>query len=143
MDAISGLFDNYYTQNSQSSRKTDELESRLKNQDLSEATDEELMSACKEFEAYFVEQVMQQMKKTIPKSEEEEDNKYLDYFGDMMLQEYSSVIAERGDLGIAQELYESMKNNIVGLNIKQAEVTEEATVKAQETAGAVQKTETL
>ena len=129
MDAISGLFDNYYTQHSQSSTKTSELENRLKNQDLSEKTDEELMSACKEFEAYFIEQVMQQ------------DNKYLDYFGDMMLQECASIITERGDLGIAQELYESMKNNISALNIKQAEITEEATVKAQENAGAAQKAE--
>lgn len=143
MDAISGLFDNYYTQHSQSSMKTSELENKLKNQDLSETTDEELMSACKEFEAYFIEQVLQQMKETIPKSEEEEDNKYLDYFGDMMLQEYSSIITERGDLGIAQELYESMKNNTNALNIKQAEVTEEAAVKAQEVAATAQKTEML
>lgn len=141
MDAISGLFDNYYTQHSQSSTKTSELENRLKNQDLSEKTDEELMSACKEFEAYFIEQVMQQVKETIPKSEDEEDNKYLDYFGDMMLQECASIITERGDLGIAQELYESMKNNISALNIKQAEITEEATVKAQENAGAAQRAE--
>lgn len=141
MDAVSGLFDNYYTQYSQSSTKTSELENKLKNQNISEQTDEELMDACKEFEAYFIEQVMQQVKETIPKSEDEEDNKYLDYFGDMMLQECASIITEDGSLGIAQELYESMKNNINALNIRQAEVTEEATVKAQETAGAAQKTE--
>lgn len=138
MDAIGELYNNYYTQHSQSSIKTSELEDKLKNSDLSEKTDEELLSACKEFEAYFIEQVMQQIKETIPKSEEE-DNKYLDYFGDMMIQEYASVITERGDLGIAQQLYESMKNNVNALNIKQAEVTEEATVKAQEAAGAAQK----
>lgn len=141
MDAISGLFDNYYTQHSQSSMKTSELENKLKNQNISEQTDEELMDACKEFEAYFIEQVMQQVKETIPKSEEEEDNKYLDYFGDMMLQECASIITEEGSLGIAQELYESMKNNTNALNIRQAEITEEATVKAQETAGAARKAE--
>lgn len=39
--------------------------------DLSSASDEELMDVCKDFEAYFVEQVMKEMKKMIP----EDDNK--------------------------------------------------------------------
>ena len=107
--SIGDIYNNYYTQNNASSVKASALESKLNSDALKEATDEELMDACKEFEAYLIEQVMKQVQESIPKSEEEEDNKYLDYFGDMMLQEYSGVIAENGDLGIAQMLYESMK----------------------------------
>ena len=58
--------------------------------DLSGASDEELMDVCKDFEAYFVEQVMKEMKKMIP-----EDDK----------------IVDQGDFGIAQTLYEQMKRN--------------------------------
>lgn len=119
--SIGDIYNNYYTQNNASSVKASALESKLNSDALKEATDEELMDACKEFEAYLIEQVMKQVQESIPKSEEEEDNKYLDYFGDMMLQEYSGVIAENGDLGIAQMLYESMKNNMNAVSIKSAE----------------------
>jgi len=138
IDGINSMMNTYW--DSIQNNSTSNIEASG-SKDYSDATDEELMDVCKEFEAYFIEQVMQQVKETIPKSEDEEDNKYLDYFGDMMLQECASIITERGDLGIAQELYESMKNNISALNIKQAEITEEATVKAQENAGAAQKAE--
>ena len=72
--------------------------------DLSGASDEELMDVCKDFEAYFVEQVMKEMKKMIP----EDDNKdqsmgqLKDYFEDQMMQEYADKIVDQGDFGIAQ-----------------------------------------
>lgn len=81
--------------------------------DLSGASDEELMDVCKDFEAYFVEQVMKEMKKMIP----EDDNKdqsmgqLKDYFEDQMMQEYADKIVDQGDFGIAQTLYEQMKRN--------------------------------
>lgn len=129
--SIGDIYNNYYTQNNASSVKASALEGKLNSDALKEATDEELMDACKEFEAYLIEQVMKQVQESIPKSEEEEDNKYLDYFGDMMLQEYAGVITDNGDLGIARMLYESMKNNMNTVNIKSAE-----------TASAVSQTET-
>lgn len=134
--SIGDVYGNYYTQNDAGSTKASALEKKLNSNDLKEATDEELMDACKEFEAYLIEEVMKVVKESIPKSEEE-DNKYTEYFGDMMLQEYASVITERGDLGIAQSLYESMKNNMNAVNIKSVEVTGEA----QEAAAAAQKIE--
>lgn len=139
MDSIGDIYSSYYTQNTQSGMQSAALENKLKNNDLSESTDEELMDACKEFEAYLVEQVMKQVKESVPKTDEEKNNKYLDYFGDMMLQEYSSIISERGDLGIAQHLYESMKNNMNAVTIKKSDATAEAIENAQEVAGAAQK----
>lgn len=132
--SIGDVYGNYFTQNDTGSIKASALEKKLGNTGMEDATDEELMEACKEFESYLIEQVMKQVQESIPKSEEE-DNKYTEYFGDMMLQEYASIITERGDLGIAQTLYESMKNNMNAVNIKPAEVTQEA----QEVAGAAQK----
>ncbi|MBQ8147406.1 MAG: rod-binding protein [Lachnospiraceae bacterium] len=120
MDSISNLYNNYYTQNDAGSIKASALENKLKNKAIKEATDEELMEACQEFEAYLIEQVMKQVQESIPKSEEE-DNQYVEYFGDMMTQEYAGILTEKGDLGIAQMLYESMKNNMNAVNIKAAE----------------------
>lgn len=73
------------------------------------STDEELMEVCKSFEAYLVEQVFKEMKKTVPDSEEK--NQYMDYFGDMLYQEYAKDTVDTQGLGIAQMLYESMKRN--------------------------------
>ena len=92
------------------STAADALESTLSQTKLENSTDEELMDVCKSFEAYFVEQVMKEAKKTI-KFDDEEENKYIEFFGDTMYQEYAGMIADRGDLGIAKMLYDSMKRN--------------------------------
>lgn len=87
--------------------KTAGLESVLKNS--SGATDEELMDACKSFEAYLLEQVFKGMEKTVMKSEEEND--YLAQFGDTLYEAVAKEATESQGLGIAQMLYESMKRN--------------------------------
>jgi flagellar protein FlgJ len=91
-----------------STTKTDKITSTLNNND---ATDEELMDACKSFESYLVEQVFKNMEKTVMKSEDEEENDYLAQFGDMLYENYAEQVTDKGDLGIAQMLYESMKRN--------------------------------
>ena len=93
------------------------------------ASDEELMDVCKEFEAYLVEKVFDQMKDAMTDSEEEE-NDYLNYFGDMMYQEYAKTIAENGELGLAQQLYESMKRNTVTPIQESLQTTDESVTAA-------------
>lgn len=73
-----------------------------------ESTDEELMDACKGFEAYFVQKIIEQAKKTVALSEEEE-GEYMQYFGDILNQTYADSIVESGGIGLATQLYESMK----------------------------------
>ena len=68
MDNISTLLN---TTASQASNSSNGLEKTL-NSDLSGATDDELMDVCKEFEAYFLEQVYKEMKKTIPENEDQD-----------------------------------------------------------------------
>lgn len=88
------------------------LQNKLTGLDEANSSDEEIMEVCKEFEAYLVEKVFDRMKDAMTDSEEEEGD-YLSYFGDMMYQEYAKQIAENGELGLAQQLYESMKKNTV------------------------------
>lgn len=76
--------------------------------DLTKATDEELMEVCKDFEAYFIEMVMKEMKKTVHSSDE---NEYTQMFGDTLYEEYAKNISKSGSIGLAQTLYESMKRN--------------------------------
>lgn len=78
--------------------------------DYSKATDEEIYEACKEFEAYFVEQVFKAMRATVPK-EESSSASALDMFEGNLYQEYAKQTAESGQLGLAQQLFEQMKRN--------------------------------
>lgn len=81
--------------------------------DYSNATAEELMDACKQFEAYFLEQVFKGMEKTIPKSEDGDAStqNLLDYFKDSTIQQLAADSTESNSLGLAQMLYEQMKRN--------------------------------
>ena len=103
-NSINSISSNYLSRTT----KTSEMEATLKNSE--NATDEELMEACKSFESYLLEQVFKGMEKTIIKDEEEE-NDYLAQFGDKLYEEYAKDASENGSIGIAQLLYESMKRN--------------------------------
>ena len=109
----SSYYSDYYTNATNAS--TDALENTLGKVNK-ESTEEELMAACKEFEAYFIEQIYKGMEKTIMKAEDDESSstasQYLDYFSDMQTQEYAKATAEQGNgIGLAQQLYEQMKRN--------------------------------
>ena len=90
-----------------------------------ESTDEELMNACKQFEAYLLEQVFKEMQKTISFGDDDgsgaglslasSSNSLVDYFKDQTIAEIAGSSTERNGLGIAQMLYESMKRQQVDL----------------------------
>ena len=84
------------------------LTNQIKKSSSADATDEEMLSACKEFEAYLVEQVYKQVQSTI-KSDDSDDNPYADYAYDLQAQQYAKLVSDQGKLGLAQQLYESME----------------------------------
>jgi Rod binding protein. len=88
--------------------KADNLEAALKDSSVS---DEKLMNSCKSFESYMLEQVFKNMEKTVPKSEEEENDDYMNQFGDMLYEQYAEDATENQNFGLAQMLYNSMKRN--------------------------------
>ncbi len=106
---ISGMYSDILSANNQSSTK---LENKL-NTDMTQATDDELMDACKQFEAYFVEQMFKSMMKTVPKNEEmsASTTTLTDFYKDEMLRELAADSTETNSLGLAQTLYEQMKRN--------------------------------
>ena len=130
LNGITGL-DNIY--NNYTTKKTDSLENKLNSSDLSSATDDELMSVCKDFESYFVEQMLKSMDKMSKIDSDDDDNRSLfssmagitgtsdsgmstlsSYFGGEMLSQLADSITESNGgkgLGLAQTLYEQMKRN--------------------------------
>ncbi len=92
-----------------------QLKGSLEKKDYTTASAEELMDVCKQFESYLVEQVMKQMEKLVPESDENSTvGKYMDFFGDTYTQKLAEQVTESNNgtgLGIAQMLYEQMKRN--------------------------------
>jgi len=72
--------------------------------------DKELLQACKDFEAIFVNQLLQEMRKTVPKdgliptSQEEE------IFTGMFDEEVSKQISQSGRMGLAEMMYEQLRD---------------------------------
>ena len=102
--------------------------------DFSKASDDELMSVCKDFESYFVEQMLKSMEKMAKIDSDDDDSSTSlfnsmasiggdsdsamstlgSYFGDEMIKNYAQLFTETNNgkgLGIAQTLYEQMKRN--------------------------------
>ena len=124
--SITDYYSNYYVNaatggvSGASDTQAKALEGKLGNLSPETASDEELMDACKEFEAYLVEQVVKQIKESMIDSEDDK-NDYMKVFEDTMVEDISETISETSNLGIAQSLYESMKRNMPTVNITQQE----------------------
>ncbi len=108
---ITSMYSDVYA--NATNQSVSKLEKQLDNADYSKATDDELMDACKQFEAYFLEQMFKEMIKTIPESESTSGSttSMLDYYKDEMVQNIASESTEQNSLGLAQMLYEQMKRN--------------------------------
>ena len=113
---ITSAYADIYGTGSASSSKTEEVA----NKDYSNATEEELMDACKDFEAYFLEQVFKAMEATVDKNEDSKTSgvNVMDYFGDTLYQEIAERATEGEGIGIAKMLYEQMKRNY-GIGVEQ------------------------
>ncbi len=111
MSDITSMYSDVYS--NAASQSADKLKDQLQNKDYAQASDEELMNACKQFEAYFVEQLYKGMLKTIPQSEETSNytSSMMDFYKDQMIQGVAEMTTEQSSLGLAQMLYEQMKRN--------------------------------
>ena len=124
---VGSAYADYLTKQA-SGNKASSLQSKLENS--GESVDEkELMDACKEFEAYFMEQVFNSMLETTKVFSDDDKNGYaskmVDYFKDFAVQELCGKVTEGSGLGLANTLYEQMKRNYgIGV-VKPEEALEE------------------
>ena len=130
-DSITGLSSTNYSDVYDS--KAGSLTNKLTDIDYSKASDDELMSVCKDFESYFVEQMLKSMEKMAKIDSDDDSSTSLfnsmasiggesdsamstlgSYFGDEMIKNYAELFTESDNgkgLGIAQTLYQQMKRN--------------------------------
>ena len=114
MDFLS-INNNYYNglmENTTNGMITSKLTDSVKRAENT-TDDEELMKACKSFEAYMVEQVMAKMEEIshIEGVDSEKDNEYISMFKDSFIKDKAEMLTENTDVGISKMLYESMKRN--------------------------------
>lgn len=110
-DVTSMYSDMYASMANQSATK---LQEQLKNQDYVKATEKELMDACQQFEAYFVEQMYKAMMKTTSfgMGSTGANSTLMDYYKDQMIQGLAEQTTEQnGGVGLAKMLYEQMRRN--------------------------------
>lgn len=100
--------------------KTASVSDKLSNTDLENASDEELMDACKGFESYFLEQIFDKMLESTKVFSDEKDSNYaskmVDYFKDTAVQSMTEMATEQNGLGIAKTLFEQMKRQYSAIN---------------------------
>lgn len=109
---ITGMYSDTYA--NAANQRAAKLQDKLQDADYARATDAELMDACKQFEAYFIEQMYKGMMKTIPSGESTSNytSTMMDYYKDQMIQAMAEETTKQNDgLGLAQMLYEQMKRN--------------------------------
>ncbi len=73
-----------------------------------------MMDACKQFESYMIQQMFKTMQESAKIFSEEEDDStdYVNMFEDNYLSAIAEQMVNSGQgLGIAEQLYTSMKNN--------------------------------
>ena len=69
----------------------------------------DLQKATQQFEAYFVNELLKEMRKTVPKDTlVQDDGNGQDIFQGMMDQTLSEKMSSRGDLGMAKMMYDQL-----------------------------------
>ena len=112
INGISNSFLNTITDASSAQAKAEEVKFKEileKTKNAAEAEDEQLLEACEEFEAYYLNKVFGQMRKTIPRSDLLEKSQGRDYFEDMLYDAYSKEIAGGSGAGLKDMLYKQLK----------------------------------
>lgn len=89
---------------------------RVTNKIQAAEEDEEMLDACKQFEAYMIQQMFKNMERAAKvfsqDDEEDSSNQYVEMFSDNYLESISNSMVYNGKgLGIAEQLYDSIQRN--------------------------------
>lgn len=94
-------------------QKTDSLKNSVSGLSSS-STEEELKEVLRDFESYFLEEIIKKMKETFSHEEENESStmsQYSDMFMDTAIEEIADIMLDEIGGGMTQQLYEQMKRN--------------------------------
>ena len=134
VSGISSMLNQTTAQNDAAASKTDSLKNSV-NGLSSNSTDEELMEVLKDFESYFLEQIIKKMKDTFTDEDEESSvaSQYTDTFMDYAIEEVADILLDEVGGSMTQQLFEQMKRNynIPGVDVT-TDAAEKVAVKAEE-----------
>ena len=108
---ISSISTNYTVANAnKSAEQSNSLQSSLKNI----SSEEQLKGVIKDFESYFVEQVIKQMKDTFTSDDDGDStmSQYKDLYMDQAIETVADEMVDQIGESYTQTLYEQMKRNI-------------------------------
>lgn len=111
MDSISSLIDT--SKNTVAANQASSLQSSL-NIISSDSSEDELMQVCKDFESYFVEEVLKEIKESLTSEDDEEDSStstLKDYYMDNVIELVADQVVDEVGTNFTQQLYEQMKRN--------------------------------
>ncbi|MDD6307206.1 MAG: hypothetical protein PUA75_09780 [Clostridiales bacterium] len=111
IDGISSLADT--SKNTVASNNVSSLQGSLKNIS-SESSDEELLQVCKDFESYFVEEILKEVKEAMIEEDKEEDSSLstlTDYHMDGVIELVADELVDEVGTNFTQQLFEQMKRN--------------------------------
>lgn len=100
-----------------STEAVDTTADKVTSQIQSAESDDDMLDACKQFEAYMIQQMyknMERMAKVFSDDEEEDggSNQYVEMFSDTYLENIANTMVYNGQgLGIAEQLYDSIQRN--------------------------------
>ena len=96
--------------------------------------DEELMAACKNFEEYFIEQILKEGFKTINRDDSDmsaSSKSLLSYYEDGLAKEIASSATDQGGYGLAKIMYEQLSRETYTMSEVRQRQAEEAAQAAQ------------
>ncbi len=128
VSGITSMLNHTTAGNNATASKTDSLQNSALGLS-SNSTEEELMDVLKDFESYFIEQMIKEMKDTFTDEDEESSmaSQYTDTFMDYAIEEVADMMLEEVGSSMTQQLFEQMKRNY---NIPTVDVTTDAAEKA-------------
>lgn len=103
-----------YVMRESKNASTEALKNKLE-QTNEKSSDDELWTACKGFESYFLEQIFKEMQKSVdalkPEKSDNSTSTLVDFFKDQTLQDVCATSVDKQSNGFAQMLYENLKRN--------------------------------
>ena len=112
VDSIAAMIDN--TKNSAAAGSAATLKTSA-NGLSSESTEEELMTVCKDFASYFVEEVLKEVKENMTLNDDEDEDSSIgtlkDFHMDSAIEMIADEVVDQSGSSFTQQLFEQMKRN--------------------------------
>ena len=144
VSGMTAYLDTMYT-NTNASNKASDVKKTASNIS-SQSTEEELTKAVKDFEKYFVEQVIKKFKESVDNMKEESDTNismYSDYFMDATISQLAQQLVDSEGAGLTEDFVQSiMRTYNITPSSKSEETLDSSETEGEDAKDEVAKTDT-